>query len=698
VFVQLLVISIIMRVCFLFLLLAAPVASTSVTPTQKVIQMLEDMSAKSKAEKEDEANRFKEFQKFCQGSAAAKVRSIEENTAVVGKLENEIGSLNDEVDALAADIAKADADIGTLQSNIAQLDTKMKDIEGEEAAEQEERADEHALFEKSDTDYGDSIDAMDRMIHEVKNAFLQTRDPSQRRTMLLQLSLRPQIPARAKRVITSFLQTDPNTEMLEVPQGTTASYDGQLGAITDMFTELETKMSDERSDGQNKESEQKHSFDMMMLQLNDQLKNANLDRDKKAAAKAQAEQDLAEATANKAETQATIAADQKYLAELKAECAAKTAAFEERQATRAGELEAIAKAVEILGGGAVSGAAAKHLPGLLQTKKRGFKGHRSFAQLRSNVASPRQRKVAAFLQAKATSTNSRMLFELAEKASQDPFAKVNKMIRDMITKLTNEANEEAEHKGFCDAELSANQATRDEKNEAIDALNAEIEQLTATINKLNNEVSELNDGVNALNKAAEEATALRDTERVKNEQTVVDAKAAIEAVTQATAVLKDFYAKAAEFVQTRSKGVTDGMMDDADYKGSGGSSNVMNMLEVILSDFQRLEAETSTNEQQAADDYASFMSDTSGERDQKAADIKSKETTKAEKASNNEAAKEDLKNTQAELSAAMAYYEKLRPSCVDSGLSYEDRVARREAEIANLKEAVGILDGTDVAV
>merc|ERR1719240_1582860 len=245
-----------------------------------------------------------------------------------------------------------------------------------------------------------------------------------------------------------------------------------------------------------------------------------------------------------------------------------------------------------------------------------------------------------------------MLAMLAERAAQDPFGKVNKMIRDMITKLTNEANEEAEHKGFCDQELSANQATRDEKSEAIDELNANIEELSATINKLNNEIAELNDGVNALNKAAEEATALRDTERVKNEQTVVDAKAAIEAVTQATAVLKDFYAQAAEFVQTRSKGVTDGMMEDADYKGSGGSSNVLNMLEVILSDFQRLEAETTTNEQHAADDYASFMSDTSGERDQKAADIKAKETAKAEKASNNEAAKEDLKNTQAELSAA----------------------------------------------
>merc|ERR550514_695184 len=137
----------------------------------------------------------------------------------------------------------------------------------------------------------------------------------------------------------------------------------------------------------------------MMLQLNDQLKNAKMDRAKKAANKAQTEQNLADAQGEKAATEKALAEDRKYLAELKAECEAKRKAFEERQATRAGELEAIAKAVEILSGGAVSGSAAKHLPAMVQLKKRGFK---SLLQVgRSNVESPLKRKVAALLQEKA---------------------------------------------------------------------------------------------------------------------------------------------------------------------------------------------------------------------------------------------------------------------------------------------------------
>ena len=34
--------------------------------------------------------------------------------------------------------------------------------------------------------------------------------------------------------------------------------------------------------------------------------------------------------------------------------------------------------------------------------------------------------------------------------------------------------------------------------------------------------------------------------------------------------------------------------------------------------------------------------------------------------------REDLEGTQKELDAALAYFDKLKPSCVDSGVSYED--------------------------
>ena len=39
--------------------------------------------------------------------------------------------------------------------------------------------------------------------------------------------------------------------------------------------------------------------------------------------------------------------------------------------------------------------------------------------------------------------------------------------------------------------------------------------------------------------------------------------------------------------------------------------------------------------------------------------------------------KRDLEGTQKELDAALAYFDKLKPSCVDSGVSYDERTINR---------------------
>merc|ERR1719393_1139942 len=132
----------------------------------------------------------------------------------------------------------------------------------------------------------------------------------------------------------------------------------------------------------------------------------------------------------------------------------------------------VEKAIEILSSGAVAGASEKHLPQLVQT---------SYAQLRSVEKSPQQLEVAAFLSDQGRRLNSRILKALALRVSNDPFKKVTKMIKDLIVKLMEEANGEAEQKGWCDDELATNEQTRKEKTEAIEVLHAEIDQLEAAI-------------------------------------------------------------------------------------------------------------------------------------------------------------------------------------------------------------------------
>merc|ERR1719421_1569768 len=99
------------------------------------------------------------------------------------------------------------------------------------------------------------------------------------------------------------------------------------------------------------------------------------------------------------------------------------------------------------------------------------------------------------------------------------------------------------------------------------------------------------------------------------------------------------------------------------------------MLEVIESDFARLEAETKASESTSQKEYDEFMTDSQVDKAAKSKDIEHKTSKRQDQEQSLVSKKEDLDGTQKELDAALAYFDKLKPSCVDSGVSYEDRVA-----------------------
>merc|ERR1711879_912767 len=245
-------------------------------------------------------------------------------------------------------------------------------------------------------------------------------------------------------------------------------------------------------------------------------------------------------------------------------------------------------AIEILSSSAVTGNADKYLPSLLQVSST------ALAQLRSSAHGGDQARVTAYLREQAQRLNSRVLSALAARTAEDPFVKVKKMIKDLIVRLMEEANEEAEHKGWCDTELSTNEQTRKEKTEAVETLHAEIDELTASIQKLTQDIQELTKAVAELDAAMAKATKLRTEEKAKNTETIADSEEAQTAVAQALTVLKEFYAKAAEATALLQKQPE---IFDSPYTGMGGESGgVIGMLEVIESDFARLEADTKASE------------------------------------------------------------------------------------------------------
>merc|ERR1712129_637555 len=129
--------------------------------------------------------------------------------------------------------------------------------------------------------------------------------------------------------------------------------------------------------------------------------------------------------------------------------------------------------------------------------------------------------------------------------------------------------------------------------------------------------------------------------------------------------------------------------------GQSENGGVIGMLEVIESDFARLEADTTAAEATAQKEYDTFMTNSKVDVAAKSKDIEHKETKTQDQKQALTTKKSDLAITQKELDAALAYFDKLKPSCVDSGVSYDARVSRRKEEIESLQEALRILNGED---
>merc|ERR1712139_196264 len=154
--------------------------------------------------------------------------------------------------------------------------------------------------------------------------------------------------------------------------------------------------------------------------------------------------------------------------------------------------------------------------------------------------------------------------------------------------------------------------------------------------------------------AVAKATTMREAEKAKNAETIKDAQEAQTAVAQALTVLKEFYAKAGKATAL----VQQPEIFDSPYKGMGGmAGGVVGMLEVIESDFARVQAETSAAEAAAVKEYDQFMHDSTVDKADMQRDIKHKTTKKENEANAVVEQKVGLEGTQKELDAALRYYD-----------------------------------------
>merc|ERR1719243_287915 len=229
--------------------------------------------------------------------------------------------------------------------------------------------------------------------------------------------------------------------------------------------------------------------------------------------------------------------------------------------------------------------------------------------------------------------------------------------------------------------------TLDKLQTRIDGAETKIAELTEAVKTLEAEVAEID-------AAQAEATKIRTEENTEYQKASTDFKDSAEAVARAIEVLKNFYE--GSFIQVTSKTSLKSKQLELGGAKSDTAHTIISVLEMSEEDFTTLLAEAEATEDEAAKAYKSLTDENKVSKATKEAEAKGKASEAKSLKVQLEHNKEDHASVSKELDAVLAYIDKLKPECESKAMSYEERKAARDAEIAGLKEALDILSGNAV--
>jgi len=672
----------------------------------KVIEMLGDEKDKIKADLAAEGKTMAEYTQWCDdtitelsyGIKSAKTKiadlsaTIEDNGAQITALDEELAELGNEIAARTSEVDEANAI----------------------------REKEHATFLKAEEEQAASVEELEQLSVELKkqiSAFAQTPPPVEEGAELLQSGspaatfdaflqissktkdkeaadeeARQARAAKMQKVMTMIVNANwldgqskkdveemQKTALVQEEQepdamaSQTAQNEKNLAAFEGLKGKAEESLQrirDEETKAQNE-----HNVNMMSLKQAIALAENNVDDAKKEKARLATEK--AECEEEKETVEASMAADSKSLKETQHECEATAVAWETRQKEASAEMAAIEKAKEIL---------ASRVTVLIQVRSSS-----------KDVAASSTRKVRQALinhfRGLGNKLHSLAMLNLVSVSAQDPMQNVKNLLSELIGKLEKEAKEAADLHAFCQEEKKKTKAAMDKKNMEIEKLDTRIEKASSTKQEQEELIATNSEEIAAMEKANAEATKIRNEEHANFMKVDADFTAAAEAVDDAIDALKEYYGDAS-FLQMKSKdtevtGDSQPSFGGAKKDSAGG---IIGILETMGEEFRKTVKENQASERESLKAYEKLMNENKVAIATKEAEIKGAESQiKALDVSIHDSG-EDLKMANKEKAAIEEYVAKLKPQCEGRVVPYEERKAKRDAEIAGLKEGLAILE------
>merc|ERR1719174_1317871 len=479
---------------------------------------------------------------------------------------------------------------------------------------------------------------------------------------------------------------------------------------------------------EDEEKARKELYDKTSAELRQMIKDTESAIDTSKIQLSETQATLASTKGQLTETKANLHDDNKYLKDLTAQCEVKAKEWDQRSTMRAGELKALESAISIVGGtvagvdqrGYTDNTASLLQGGAAPSDSKDSYTDVVFTQLKevkkssqhvAESARAKQARLDAVTQIKhaAKKLNSSDMSLLAMKIAADPFAKVKELIQQLITRLLTESQNEATQKGWCDTEIGKANSDRDHRMADTKSLSAEALVLEAEKKNQEEIIKTLTAEVSELQADHAEVTRIREAEKAENKKVLEDSREGLTAIEKALATLKKFYGKASRNSQSgyvslaqsdaeqspvaadmASAGVSGAQGNYDGNQAAGGG--IIGLMEIIQSDFKRSIEMAETSEKESYTEYASFNKEAKASLSSKTTGLENAKDDLKIASGDLVATLNKLKDNQKLLDMSLQTLETLRPACVDTGMSWEEKVKRRDAEIQALKEALTVFN------
>jgi chromosome segregation ATPase len=685
----------------------------SENPIRRIVNIMQDMQKEIEAEGEKEEEAFNKFMCYCDGNTDGMKASADEGT-------QRASELSSKVEALKAEKTQLDQELAEHQSS-------------REAAKQDAkkaasiRKKENGAYGAAAADMSHNIQAMKGAIAALEKgmgAFVQM-DSSQKDSLERVVSVSSQL---------DDFQRDTVLDLLQGKQ--TMQSSGEItGMLKAMLEEME---GDLKSETENEESAAK-SFSDLSAAKNAEIAAATSAIESKTKRAGEVAVEIVQTQDDLEDTEADVAETQKFLADLGKQCAAKKAAWGERQTMRAQEMDAISQAVKILNDDDALDLFKKTAPSFAQQGM-------DFLQKssKSSVALRAKAIMVSLAQTSRSHQTQMSLITSALKSKAVDFSKITEMIDGMVDVLTKEQGDDDQQKTFCDDEFEKSADEKKDTEEKLASLAASIEEMTATVSTLSNEIDTLQVEIKALDKAVAEATEQRKSEHAAFVQAQAENQAATQLVEAAKNKLNKFYRpnlykapQRRELTEEERIAVSAGAPDPRDaeeaavagqgiagtgitvfaqirqasnavpppppetfgayQKKDGKSNGVMALMDNMVNDLKSEHKESEHEEEVAQKDYEDLMAASQQSRSQNAKSITEKESAKSEWAEKIENAKTDHASTTDALAKLAEYIAGLHASCDFLVENYGARKEARTNEIEGLKNAKAVLSGANFA-